>query len=178
MGLYRDPSLPPSRGITPLQGVVSLVLSVDVKVKDIALLGRLFPWHKPGPCPRCHCELWWHGFVLAYFSCWPDPIYLRRLRCPGCSAVHRLKPLGYFDRFRSSIEEIKGSIGYRCRHGRWRPGLPRERQRQWWLRLGRMMLMILGVSYCGSHLHAFSLLIKRHIIPVSSAGQRENRSVK
>jgi len=105
-----------------------------------------------------------------------EAVYLSRLRCPCCGAVHRLKPSGYFRRCRSSIQEIKDSIEYRCRQGRWHPDWPRERQRQWWCRLGRMIFMVLGVSYSGSLSQAFNLLIKQNIIPVTSFGQKENRT--
>lgn len=154
-----------------------MVLSVSVNVKDIALLGRLFPWNKPGPCPHCQREMWWHGFVLAYFSCCPDPVYLRRLRCPGCGAVHRLKPAGYFPRFRSSIQEIQKSIAHRCRRGRWSPDLPRGRQRQWWHRLGRMIILMLGVSFSQTFLHGFDLLMQNNLIPVTAATLPENRAM-
>ena len=107
--------------------------------------------------------MWWHGFVLAYFSCCSDPVYLRRLRCPGCGAVHRLKPTGYFPRFRSSIREIQESIAHRCRRGRWRPDLPRSRQRQWWHRLGRMITLMLGISFSGTFLHGFDLLMHNNV---------------
>jgi hypothetical protein len=88
-----------------------------------------------------------------------------------------LKPAGYFRRFRSSIQEIIDSIDTRCRHGRWHPALPRARQRQWWHRLGRMIFLILGISYVGSRLQAFNLLFKQHFIPVSSTGQMENTTM-
>ena len=154
-----------------------MVLSVSVNVKDIVLLGRNFPWTKPGPCPRCQSGMWWHGFVLAYFSCCPEPVYLRRLRCPGCGAVHRLKPAGYFPRFRSLIREIKETISHRCCHGHWRPDLPRARQRQWWRRLGRNIFLVLGLGFNGSFIEAFTLLIKQNIIPVTSAGLSENKTM-
>ena len=115
--------------------------------------------------------------MLAYFACWPDPIYLRRLRCPGCGAVHRLKPAGYFPRFRSSICEIQKVIEHRCRRGRWRPDLPRARQRQWWRRLGRLIPLVLGISFAGSFLTAFIQLMEQNIIPVTSAELPENRTM-
>ena len=154
-----------------------MVLFVAVNVKDIACLGRNFPWPKPKSCPRCQAGLWWHGFVLAYFSCWPEPIYLRCLRCPCCGAVHRLKPAGYFPRFRSSIREIQEAIEHRCRRGRWRPDLPRGRQRQWWRRLDRMIRLVLGISFAGPFTQAFNLLKEQNIIPVTGTELPENRAM-
>ena len=173
-------TIPSIQDLTILQGVITLVLFVSIDVKEIARLGRLFPWkdHKPSQCPRCNSKLWWHGFVLAYFSCCSEGIYLRRLRCPCCGAIHRLRPTGYFRRFRSSISEITEAITHRARQLKWSPDLPRGRQRQWWRCLWRLLWLVLGRSYNGCAVKGFWLLMKRNIIPVSRAGQKENRTVK
>lgn len=173
-------TIPSRQDRSILQGVIVLVLFVSIDVKEIARLGRLFPWddHKPASCPRCNSRLWWHGFVFAYFSCLSEGIYLRRLRCPCCGAVHRLRPRGYFRRFRSSISEIKDVITHRCRQIKWRPDLPRGRQRKWWHNLWRLLWLLLGRSYKGCALKGFCLLMKQNIIPVSRAEQKENRIVK
>jgi hypothetical protein len=62
-------------------------------------------------------------------------VILRRLYCPHCKAVHRLRPKSHWSRFQSSIETIQHTINHRLRHGRWRSELPRSRQKQWWRRL-------------------------------------------
>jgi len=174
MDLYPDPPLPPFRR-TPLpEGVNALVLFVSVNVKDVAEQGRLFQWNKPRFCPKCHSKLWWHGFVLAYFACCPEPVLLRRLRCSKCRAVHRLRPAGYFRRFRSSVREISQSIKHRNEHHRWDPGLPRSRQRQWWRRLGRMVIAFLGCTCSYSAPKAFARLMALNIIPVTAARKSEN----
>ncbi|MBL0379942.1 MAG: hypothetical protein JKP90_09805 [Desulfofustis sp. PB-SRB1] len=46
-----------------------MVLFVAASVKEIARLGTAYPWNKPSCCPRCGGRLWWHGFVVAWFSC-------------------------------------------------------------------------------------------------------------
>ena len=160
------------------EGVDSLVLFVSAKVKEIARQGRSFPWDKPRCCPRCQSSLWWHGFVLAYFAACAEPVYLRRLRCPGCNAIHRLRPAGYFRRIRSSILEVKESLSHRAHRNRWRPDLPRGRQRQWWRRLCRLSLMEFGCSHATSILVSFYLLIRTNIIPITSAMKNENRTVR
>jgi len=91
--------------------------------------------------------------------------------------VHRLKPAGYFPRFRSSIREIQEAIEHRSRRGRWRPDLPRGRQRQWWRRLGRLILLVLGVSFTDSFSQAFTLLMEQNIIPVTGVKLPENRTM-
>jgi len=171
VGLKRSPTVPSMQGLASRQGVALLVLSVDVDVNEIARLGKDFPWVKPSGCPRCGQPLWWHGFVLAYFSCLIEPVFLRRLRCSCCRAVHRLKP-----GFRSSITEITQSISHRSESGRWCRILPRGRQRQWWRRLQRMTGIVLGL-FCGSVLAAYKSLLDRSFIPVSLSFQYDNSGV-
>ena len=173
MGLTRSSIAPSMQGLPSRQGVALLVLSVAVDVNEIARLGKDFPWVKPSGCPRCGQPLWWHGFVLAYFSCLLEPVLLRRLRCSCCRAVHRLKPAGYWRRFRSSIAEISQTISYRSASGRWCHALPRCRQRQWWRRLQRLTGAVLGL-FSGSRLAAFEELLDRNHVPVSWSFDRDN----
>lgn len=173
MGLTRSSIAPSEQGLASRQGVALLVLSVEVDVNEIARLGKYFPWVKPCGCPCCGQPLWWHGFVLAYFSCFLEPVLLRRLRCSCCRAVHRLKPAGYWRRFRSSITEISRSISHRSASGRWCRVLPRSRQRQWWRRLQRMTGAVLGL-FCGSALAGVKALVRRGLIPVSLSFQCDN----
>lgn len=153
-----------------------MVLSVAADVNEIARLGKNFPWPKPAGCPRCHQALWWHGFVPAYFACLSEAVFIRRLRCSCCGAVHRLKPHGYWRNFRSSSCDIQQSIRHRAQHGRWRGDLPRERQRQWWRRLRRVTLTVLGLPWAGGALAAFTALIELGFIPVGASLKSENRS--
>lgn len=173
MGLTRSPTAPSEQGLASRQGVALLVLSVDVDVNEIARLGKKFPWDKPSGCPRCGQPLWWHGFVPAYFSCLVEPVFLRRLRCSCCRAVHRLKPSGYWRRVRSTILEITQAISHRSDSGHWRRDLPRFRQRQWWRRLRRMTAVVLGL-FDGSAVAAFAELVERGLVPVSSSFERDN----
>jgi len=175
MGLKRSPIAPSVQGLASRQGVALLVLSVAVDVNEIARLGKDFPWTKPPGCPRCGQPLWWHGFVLAYFSCLLEPVFLRRLRCSCCRSVHRLKPADYWRRFRSSITEITHSIAYRSESGRWHRVLPRYRQRQWWRRLQRMTGAVLGLFF-GSASEAFEALSGQGFTPVSLSFHRDNFS--
>jgi hypothetical protein len=161
------------QGLASRQGVALLVLSVAADVNEIARLGKDFPWVKPSACPRCGQPLWWHGFVLAYFSCLTDAVLLRRLRCSHCRSVHRLKPSGYWRRFRSAIPEIVQSISHRSDSGRWRTDLSRYRQRQWWRRLQRMACAVLGML-SGSAVAAFEALLLRGFLPVSISFDCDN----
>lgn len=168
MGLSRSPIAPSVRGLASRQGVALLVLFVAVDVNEIARLGKDFPWSKPSGCPRCGQPLWWHGFVPAYFSCLAEAVLLRRLRCSCCRSVHRLKPAGYWRRFRCSIADIFASMVHRGDSGRWRRDAPRPRQRQWWRRLQRMTGTVLGL-WVESFANAFHTLSEQGFIPVSTS---------
>lgn len=152
-----------------------MVLSVAVDVNEIARLGKDFPWVKPSGCPRCGQPLWWHGFVLAYFSCLAEAVLLRRLRCSCCWAVHRLKPAGYWRRFRSPLTDILQSVSRRHHSGRWCRDLLRPRQRQWWRRLAGMVAAVLGRA-TGSAVTAFEILLGQGFLPVSLSFKRDNSS--
>ncbi|MBL0381237.1 MAG: hypothetical protein JKP90_16630 [Desulfofustis sp. PB-SRB1] len=54
--------------------------------------------------------------LSAWFSCFSHCVYLRRLFCSQCRAVHRLKPRGYWPRYRSSSAEIQQAITHRTEH--------------------------------------------------------------
>lgn len=175
MSLSQRLTAPSLQGLPSRRGVALLVLSVDVDVNEIAHLGKDFPWVRPSGCPRCGQPLWWHGFVLAYFSCLPGAVYLRRLRCPCCKTIHRLKPAGYWHRFRSSVAEVTQAISHRCESGRWCRDFPRVRQRQWWRRLQRMTQEVLG--FFDSAVSAFAALSVRGFIPVSRSFYCDNSGV-
>ena len=74
-------------------------------------------------CPQCGGpRLWFHGFVRAFFDGFETGVLLRRLRCPDCKAVHRMRPAGYFKRFQSPVAAIRISIVHRIETGRWPTG--------------------------------------------------------
>lgn len=84
------------------------------------------------------------------------------LCCSRCGAVHRMRPRGYFPRFRSSINEILSSIKQRSHKKRWRPDLPRGRQHHWRRSLWGMIRLMLGMSFSGSGLEGFWQLFRLH----------------
>ena len=149
-------------------GVLSLVIPVVVDVNQLAILGKQFLWEKPASCPKCRERLWWHGFVLAYLTCLAEAVFLRRLFCPHCRSIHRLRPASHWRRFQSSIKTIRETVAHRQEKCRWRPDLPRPRQRQWWRRLKAKSLLCLGLSIAGSPFDSFLVLMDWGAIPVSS----------
>ena len=149
-----------------------MVLSVVADVNEIAYLGKDFPWVKPSCCPCCGQPLWWHGFVLAYFSCLAEAVFLLRLRFSCCHRVHRLKPSGYWPWFRCAIADILASVSLRQDSGHWRREVW-DRQRQWWQRLWRMTTAILGV-FCVPASTAFEVLLRTKGFPVSRSFKRDH----
>ena len=143
-----------------------MVIFVDVDVNEIARLGRDFPWQKPFSCPKCNINFWWHGFVPAYFDHLPQAIFLRRLRCPHCGAVHRLRPKAYWSRFHSNIQVISQTIDRFLGQG-WQSELPGSRQRLWWRRFRAKARLVIGFGW-ERFPDAFDLLISWGHIPVSS----------
>ena len=148
-----------------------MVILVDVDVNQLAILGKKYLWPKPAACPKCGCRLWWHGFASGYLACLVETVFFRRLFCPQCNSVHRLRPSSHWPRFQSSINTIVQVIAHRQNNARWRPDLPRPRQRQWWRRLARKSMLCLGLSFAGYMLDAFEALLTAATIPVSSVMQ-------
>jgi len=154
-----------------------MVLAEEVSVNELVAQGKNFPWTRP-KCPRCEVPCWWHGFVLAFFSMFPEGVFIRRCRCPHCKRVHRLKPVGYVRRFRWSGPEIRGVIETRQETGRFPKGVaPREVMRRWWRSLARVIAKELGISFPGPRLSGFDLLLSRGRNPVSLATKPENQVV-
>lgn len=145
-----------------------MVIFVDIDVNQLATLGKNFLWLKPSVCPKCGGHLWWHGFVLAYLACLADAVFFRRLFCPHCNSVHRLRPSSHWRRFQSSTTTIEQVIAHRQYNARWCLDLPRPRQRQWWRRLKKKSLLCLGLSFVGSLFDSFLALIGSGAIPVNS----------
>ncbi|OGZ16717.1 MAG: hypothetical protein A2494_02520 [Candidatus Lloydbacteria bacterium RIFOXYC12_FULL_46_25] len=152
-------------------GVIFLVIFVKIDVNQLILQGKDFFWDKPSSCPECGERLWWHGFVLAYLACIAEAVFFRRLRCPYCHRIHRLRPESHWQRFQSSITTIEQTIKLREQTGLWRQDLPRPRQRQWWHRLGKKVKLCLGLSFSGTLIDAFMQLITASAIPVSNVMQ-------
>lgn len=151
--------------------IVKMIIECDVSIKEIMEQGKKFAWTKPETCPGCNdTVLWGHGFVLCYFSCVAEGVYLKRFRCCGCKAVIKLKPCGYFNQFRTAITVIKQSIKNRIRKKRFLPGIPRERQDHWLRNLKRNISACLGEMFKSRLLEGFQKLMDMNIIPVSCTG--------
>lgn len=111
-----------------------LLLIIRTVLQNIQLLGREFPWERPGCCPRCgNCRLWGHGFVLRYFHGFAEGLWLRRWRCPECRGVHTARPLDYPPGSAYPAHLRNQSILTKLEGGSFLTGIPRQVQ-QYWMR--------------------------------------------
>jgi hypothetical protein len=136
----------------------TLILFVEVWVKDIFRLGRQFPWSRPPRCPGCGGRIWGHGFCRAYFDGFDQALWLRRYRCRDCGMVFRLRPRGYWSRFQAPVGVIRFSLELRLATGRWLIDLSRSRQGHWLRGLIRRVLAYLGNQWKGRWLEGFDYL--------------------
>ncbi len=147
-----------------------MIITVKADINEIYEKGKNYPWKKPDKCPNCHdTVIWGHGSVLCYFACILVGIYLKRYRCPGCHCVMKLKPVGYFRKFQTSIAEIHKSVTYRIKNGKYKKEIPRSRQHWWYRNLRKKVLSYLGLDWKNRLTAGFSRLILIGMIPVSSA---------
>jgi len=155
-----------SRGINPSKPT-SLVIFVELAVKELFKKGRDYLWPRPEGCPRCRGRIWGHGFVPAYFDGYSEPCWLRRYRCPECGCVLRLRPRGYFKRFQASISTIRDCLSFWVHHQRWSPGPAPPRQRHWLSALRRQLVTHEGLHHHPDLPAGFDRLWAQGIIPVS-----------
>lgn len=164
---FRRTQPPENRGLTmvPSQSD-SMILFVDVDLKEVSLLGKKFPWQKPTMCPCClQSHVWGHGFSGTFFDGFLNALLMRRFRCPACGCVMKCRPRSHFTRIQTAIYTIRSYLAGRIESGRW-PGSP-ERGRHWLRALKRQCLARLGLLWRNRLLEAFERLCRLGIVPVS-----------
>ena len=145
-----------------------MVIYFSVILKKLFILGRDYPWPRPGSCPRCSsCRLWGHGFVPAYFDEYDQPFQLKRYRCSDCKCVLRLRPAGYFKRFQAPVSKIRASIISKTSAGKWIAGISRSRQCHWFKALCKRIRAYLTDTWRQGIVAAFDYLRQQGQIPVS-----------
>ena len=144
----------------------SMILFVDVDLKEVSLLGKKFSWKKPAVCPRClKSHVWGHGFTGTFFDGFLNALLMRRFRCPACGCVMKCRPKSHFARIQTAIKTIRSYLAGRIETGRW-PGSP-ERGRHWLSALKRQVVAHLGLTLRSRLLEAFDLLLWTGAVPVS-----------
>ena len=117
----------------PAQVCALLIVYATVSVRDLHALGRRYPWQRPTYCPSCRSDrLWGHGFVLRYFEPYHEPFFVKRYRCPGCNAVHTLRPKPYAQGYRYPLIVMLQCLMEKVEADRWSRALPRQLQQTWW----------------------------------------------
>jgi hypothetical protein len=106
-----------------------MILLVKITIEELSKNGKDHKWEKCF-CDKCHRNMWGHGFTLRYFSEILDGIYLKRYRCPDCCCVVTVRPEGYWQGIRSSIQSIYEALKSRL-NGYWQSGFPRQRGLHW-----------------------------------------------
>jgi hypothetical protein len=146
----------------------SMILFVDIDLKEVSLLGRKFPWQKPVICPCCHqSHLWGHGFSDTFFEGFINAVLMRRYICPACGCVIKCRPRSHFPRIQTAIDRIKNQLAVRIETGRWPSPEGRERCRHWLSALKRQSLAHLGLEWRNRLVSAFERLRRLGLVPVS-----------
>lgn len=145
-----------------------MIIKCDVSIKEILEKGKDFSWIKPAVCPCCgDVVLWGHGFVLCYFSCISVGIYLKRYQCTGCKSIIKLKPSGFFKKFRTSVKVIKKSLINRIKKKKIINSIFRSRQDYWLRNLKKNVRAVLGEEWKHRLIKGFDKLIAEGFVPVS-----------
>jgi hypothetical protein len=80
-----------------------------------------------------------------------------------------MRPSGYWSRFQASIATIRDRIAHRLAKRRWKPDLPRSRQRHWLSGLIKQIRARLGINWNEDPLNAFDDFCIQNIAAVSRA---------
>jgi hypothetical protein len=145
----------------------SMILFVDVDLKEVNRLGKKYSWKKPAACPRClRSHVRGHGFTGTFFDGFLNALLMRRFRCPACGCVMKCRPKSHFARIQTAIGTIRSHLAGRIETGRWF-GSP-ERGRYWLSALRRQVLAHLGLTWRNRLLETFDQLYAWHGANVSS----------
>lgn len=162
------PLLPPiTAGLMGPQTSISMLLFVDVLLKDVFEQGRDFQWPTPACCPNCsHYKVWRHGFVERFFDLFAKALLIRRFRCPQCRCVICCRPASHFSRIRASKIFIRECLSMRLLSGRWPPGSSLSRYRHWLSNLKRKTVAHFGMECTHDLLAAYDSLLMQGHLPV------------
>jgi len=109
----------------------TMIKEIIIDLIRLSQEGKRYKWKRPDECTQCKGKLWGHGYVSAYFDCCSGLVYLKRWICSLCRLVIKMKPIGYWKYFRSSIGEILKTLQYRLTQYLWPPGVSRQRGGHW-----------------------------------------------
>jgi hypothetical protein len=112
--------------------VTNLILPLSVNISEIQSLGKRYPWPCPPRCPRCgSTRLWGHGYVSRFFDGIEGQVWIKRWRCPDCTAVHTCRPHTFWRRFLAPVALILRSLSGKRAGQPWNKDVSRQRQQYW-----------------------------------------------
>lgn len=107
-----------------------MILFLNIVLSILSKEEKSYKW-KLHFCKRCNCKMWGHGYVLRYFTGFPSGLWLKRYRCNSCRTVVTTRPIGYWKRIQSSIQEIYEALLHRLQKFKWKNPFLRQRQVHW-----------------------------------------------
>ena len=113
--------------------VATLIVYLSVDCNQLSAEGKSFRWLRPSRCPSCDgARLWGHGYVRRFFDDFSDALWMKRWRCPECSAVHTARPHRFWRGFWAPRSAILKSLASKEYENHWLPSPARQRQQYWW----------------------------------------------
>ena len=163
---------PKMRRFSLLPESMFMINFVKVKLKDLFVQSRHYPWKRPS-CAKCGCcKTWVHEYVPRLFDGFDEPLLLKVYRCPNCGCIIRMHPKSHFSRCQYPIKTIRSSLDHRLTHGKWPPGQPQPstaRMRHWLRNLKKQTRAHLTERWKSGLIEAFDRLMELGKNPVSRA---------
>lgn len=107
-----------------------MILKNKITLEELSINQKNHKWEKLS-CSKCNRFMWGHGFTTRCFFALSSIVYLKKYRCPGCSAVVTMRPEGYWPYFQSTIKFIYESLKVRIETRYWPSGFSRQRGGHW-----------------------------------------------
>jgi hypothetical protein len=107
-----------------------MILKNKITIEELSINQKDHKWEKQF-CNKCNRYMWGHGFTKRCFSMFSGVVYLKRHRCPCCSVVLTIRPVGFWSFFQSSIQIIYETLKWRLNAGAWPYSFLRQRGGHW-----------------------------------------------
>ena len=121
-----------------------MIFYYKITIQELSKNGKNHKWGRHF-CLACSRFMWGHGYVQRYFSELANGVFVKRYRCPDCNAVVTVRPVDYWQGFRSSIKTMYGALKSKL-SGLWPADCPRQRGGHWLRRFSRYAQMEVQIS--------------------------------
>lgn len=110
-----------------------MILFQNISLVSIKDKQKGYPWERPDTCPVCHSSgvIHGHGYVSRFFSNYSNEFFMKRWRCTVCFCIMTTRPLIYWRRFQTSMNDIFETLIYRLINKTWPPWATRQRGGNW-----------------------------------------------